>query len=282
MSAPTSVRRGLPAGGAGVADKRFRRADVRPGRRRRLLQRLWQVGRVVLGLAVVVGGALFVSARVVDARFLAVRSVPVQGHHRLTLGEIEALIGDVRGESLVTVDLSRVRARLLGSPWVADVTLRRVFPDTVEVRIVEREPIAIARLGQQLYLVDESGVIVGEYGPEYADFDLPIVDGMAAPRTEDGPDIDPARAQLTARFLRALASRPALKRAVSQVDVSMTGNVTVLLGDDPTLLYLGDEFFAERLQQYLDLTPALAERGRQADYVDLRYGDRVFLKDRKN
>lgn len=281
MSTPASVRRGLPTGGASVADKRFRRAEVRPGRRRRVLQRAWQIGRIVLAVAMVVGGGLFVSARAVDARFLTVRSVPVQGHHRLTLGEIEALIGDVRGESLVTVDLARMRARLLGSPWVADVTLRRVFPDTVEVHIVEREPIAIARLGQQLYLVDESGVIVGEYGPEYADFDLPIVDGMAAPRTEGGSDIDPSRAQLTARFLRALAARPALRRAVSQVDVSMVGNVQVLLGDDPTLLYLGDELFVERLQQYLDLTPALAERGRDADYVDLRYGDRVFLKDRR-
>jgi cell division protein FtsQ len=276
----TPLRRGLPTG-AGPADKRFRRADIRPTRRRRVLVRVWRVGRVVLVVAVLAALGVTASAHVLDSRFLAVRSVTVQGHHRLTLGEIEALIGFVRGESLMLVDLDRMRAVLLDSPWVADVTARRILPATIDLRIVEREPVALARLGQQLYLVDEDGVIMAEFGPQYRDFDLPIVDGLAAPRTPDGPPIDAARARLAARFLRALEGQPALMRALSQVDVSRPDNVVVLLADDPTMLYLGDEQFVERLQTYLELTPTLEERGREVDYIDLRFGNRVFLKERK-
>jgi cell division protein FtsQ len=217
----------------------------------------------------------------IGASFLAVTDVTVRGNQRLTLGEIDALIGHVRGESLLLVNLERFRATLLDSPWVADVTIRRVFPATVDVRIVEREPVAVARIGQQLYLVDGTGVIIDDYGPQYKDFDLPIVDGLAAPRTVDGPSIDPGRAALTARFLNALAPRPELIRALSQVDVKNESNIIVLLGDDPTYLHLGDELFLERIQTYLELTPALAERERAVDYVDLRFGNRVFLKDRK-
>jgi len=280
VSTATAPRRGLPTGSASVADKRFRRTDVRPARRRRVLQRVWQVGRVlvvVLGLA---GLGAFASTRVVGARMLAVDDVTVRGNHRLTLAEIDALIGDVRGESLLLVDLGRFRAKLLDSRWVADVTVRRVFPSVVDVRIVEREPVAVARLGQLLYLIDETGLIIDEYGPQYKDFDLPIVDGLAAPKTVDGPPIDPDRAQLTTQFLRALAPRPELLRALSQVDVSTVGNVVVLLGDDPTYLHLGDQMFLERIQTYLELTPALADREKPIDYVDLRFGNRVFLKDR--
>lgn len=278
-AAATTPRRGLPTGSSSVADKRFRRADVRPGRRR--LQRVWLVGRVVLVVGVLGGLGAVMTSSVVSASFLAVSNVTVRGNQRLSLGEIDALIGDVRGESLLLVDLDRFRAKLLDSPWVADVTVRRVLPATVDVRIVEREPIAVARLGQQLYLIDGTGVIIGEYGPQYKDFDLPIVDGLAAPPSADGPVIDAGRAALTARFLQALAPRPDLIRALSQVDVKFDSNVIVLLGDDPTYLHLGDEQFLERIQTYLELTPALAEREKPVDYVDLRFGNRVFLKDRK-
>ncbi|MBM3749927.1 MAG: FtsQ-type POTRA domain-containing protein [Acidimicrobiia bacterium] len=280
MSTSPTPRRGLPSAPAAVADKRFRRADVRPGRRGKWL-RVWQVGRVVLLMAALAGVGVFASTRAVGARILAVDDLSVSGHHHLTLGEVEALIGDVRGESLLLVDLDRFRAALLGSPWVAAVTLRRVLPSTVDVHIVEREPVAIARIGQLLYLVDDAGVIMDEYGPQYRDFDLSIVDGMAAPRTEEGPPIDPKRAQLVARFFRELDVRPELKRVVSQVNVAIEGNVVVMLADDTTALHLGDAQFVERLQTYLDLTPRFEERGRLVDYVDLRFGDRVFLKDHK-
>jgi cell division septal protein FtsQ len=232
-------------------------------------------------LAVLIGGAWLTAKQLAAAQVLTVRRVLIHGHTQLTVAEVEALIGGVRGTSLLAVDLTATRGRLLESPWVADVRLRRVLPDTLDLYVLEREPVAIARLGQTLYLIDDTGVIMDEFGPAYRDFDLPIVDGLAAPRTEDGPPVDAARAQLTGRFLRTLAGYPDLRRALSQVDVSTPGNVKVLLGDDPTWLYLGDENFVERMRTYFELVPTLDERGRVADYVDLRFGSRVFVRDRK-
>lgn len=279
----TSRRRGALAGGpASVADKRFRRPDVRPGKHRRLSQRIWRYAGVSLGLAgLVVIGAL-VSTRALNARLLAVDHIAVQGNQRLSIEEIGKLIGSVRGQSLLLVDLQQFRASLLDSRWVASVTVRRILPSTIDVRIVEREPVAVARLGQQLYLVDDTGVIIDGYGPQYSDLDLPIVDGMGSAEGGDQPAIDPARAQLASRFLSALAARQELKKSVSQVDVSRESNVAVLLNDDSTLLYLGDDQFVERLRTYLEIRPTLAERLHDVDYVDLRFGQRVIVKERKD
>lgn len=280
MSAPVTPRRGLPGGTAELSDKRFRRTDVRPTRRR-TVARLWKVGRAVVVTVVVIAGIGFAAQRVTAASTLAVRHLIVRGHDRLTLAEVEALVGDVRGESLFSVDLAQVRVQLLESPWVADVVIRRVLPGTLDLRVVERAPVAIARLNQQLYLVDDQGVIIDEYGPVYRQFDLPIVDGLAAERTNGGPVLDVSRVQLAARFLRSLGAHPELRRALSQVDVSTADNVKVLLGDDPTWLFLGDGEFVERLRTYFELTSTLEERGRMTDYVDLRFGRRVFVRDRK-
>lgn len=282
MSETPTRRRGIPGGAASVADKRFRRPDVRPAKRRRFSQRLWRLLCLGVILAVLVTGGVLASSRVVDARLMAVDRVVVQGNQRVSVQEIFALVGDVRGQSLLLVDLEQVRARLLDSPWVASVAVRRVLPSTIDVRLVEREPVAIARLGQQLYLVDGTGVIIDEYGPQHADFDLPIADGMAVTLESGGSGIDPARAQLVARFLSALAARPELRRSISQIDVSVGGNVAVLLNDDPTLLHLGDEQFVDRLRTYLEIRPTLMERMDDIESVDLRYGANVIARNRKD
>ena len=93
-----------------------------------------------------------------------------------------ALLAGLEGQHLLQTDLEEWRRRVLGSPWVEQATLRRVLPSTVEVMIRERLPIAIGRIRGDLYLVDEQGLVIDEYGPNYAQFDLPIVDGLAERR----------------------------------------------------------------------------------------------------
>ena len=53
---------------------------------------------------------------------------------------------------------------------------------------------------------------------------------------------------------------------------------TMILDGDPALLRLGDADFVARLQQYIDLAPALHERLAGIDYVDLRFDERLYVR----
>jgi cell division septal protein FtsQ len=280
MSATANRRRGMPDRVATVADKRFRRPDVRPAKQRRSSRRLWRLGAGVLGIVVLTVVGVWAASRALDSQWLAVDRLAIHGNERLSAAAVETQIGSVRGQNLLRVDLQHLQEQLLESPWVAAVTVRRVLPSTVDIHVVERDPIALARLDGALYLVDASGVIIDQYGPQYGDFDLPIVDGMAVKTPKGGAAIDPGRAQLVARFLAAMAQRPELRRSLSQLDVSRDANVAVLLNDDPTQLFLGDEQFVDRLRTYLEIRPTLAEQMDDVDYVDLRFGQRVVVKNR--
>ena len=136
----------------------------------------------------------------------------------------------------------------------------------------------VGRLGTALYLVDPHGVIVDEYGPNYADIDLPIIDGLSGPPPRAAGVIDGDRAAFAARVLGALAAKPELVKRVSQLDVSDVHNAVVILDGDTALLRLGEREFAERLQQYVDLAPALRERVATIDYVDLRFDERLYVR----
>jgi cell division protein FtsQ len=264
---------------AAPADRRFRRAQVKPASRRGggRAHGIWIAARLVATVAMAGYVAWSVVSTIASSTVLQVSHITVRGHSRLSAGEVLALVDGLRGENLLGVRLEVWRERLLSSPWVKEASLRRVLPATVEVTVREREPMAIARMGSALYLVDAGGVVVDEYGPAYADISLPIVDGLAT-RVRGRAQVDQERAALAGRVIAALRTRPDLEQRVSQIDVSDPHDAVVMLEGDTTLLRVGDTEFVARLQQYLDLGPALRERVADIDYVDLRFDERLYVR----
>jgi cell division protein FtsQ len=264
---------------AAPADKRFRRARVTPARRSRFLQFTWiKAARAAVLLALGLYGAYRVTALVLNAQALTITRISVSGNSRMSRGEVVALLDGLRGTNMVTADLESWRQKLLRSPWVAEAAIRRVLPGTVAVAISERQPMGIGRVGNDLYLIDDRGGIIDQFGPNYAEFDLPIIDGLAAPPRDNGPLIDEVRAGFATHVLASLQAHPNLAKRVSELDVRDARDAVLLLKGDTTLVRLGNEQFAERLQSYLDLAPALRERVAGIDYVDLRFDERVYVR----
>lgn len=264
---------------AAPADKRFRRAHVSPARKRGRFDVSWKRVAHATVLSVFVLYACYRAADLaLSAQALTVTRITVSGNTRMSRGEVISLLDDLRGRNMVLVNLEDWRRKLLASPWVADAAIRRVLPGTVEVLISERLPMGVGRLGDALYLIDERGGIIDEFGPNYSELDLPVIDGLAAAPREGGPLVDEARAALATRLLTSLQARPDLARRVSQIDVSDLRDAVVILKGDTALVRVGDDQFAERLQSYVDLAPALRQRVPDIDYVDLRFGERVYVR----
>lgn len=273
MAETPAVRRGLPSAAPGVpaaSDRRFRRANLRPGRRRSWRATLLRLGIVAGGVAAVAALVAWVGLAVTHADIFRIDRVVVHGNRRLAASEVKALLDDISSQSIFHVNLDEYRVRLLDSPWVANAALWRVFPATIEVRLVERVPVAVARLNRLTYLVDRTGTIIDSAGPAYRDFDLPIVDGLLSDDA-NGTLADPQRIQLVERLLAELHARADILRRVSQIDVSDERNAVVLLDGEPARLHLGDREFLPRLIRYEETAPALRDRLRFIDYYDLRF-----------
>jgi cell division protein FtsQ len=272
---------GLPqtTGHAVATDKRFKRAHVKPSRKRSPVSRhVWFAVRLVIPTLLLGYGAYRGVALVAASPTLQIGHMVVRGHERMSTGEVLALIEGLRGQNILGVSLEEWQNKLLSSPWVESATIRRVLPSTLEITVRERRPMGIGRIGTTMYLIDHKGVIVDEYGPAYADIDLPVIDGLGASPQDGGSIIDVARAEFAARVIAALSSRPELAKQVSQIDVADLHDAVVILDGDPALLRLGDTEFVARLQQYIDLAPALRERLSAIDYVDLRFDERLYVR----
>jgi cell division protein FtsQ len=261
------------------ADKRFRRAHVKPDGRRGGRDFPWRARTRALVVLVLAGYVAYSAAGLLlSAEGLRVTRITVSGNTRLSRGEVLSLLDGLRGSNMVAVDLEDWRQRLMASPWVANAAMRRVLPGRVDVFIAEREPMGIGRIGQSLYLVDQRGDVIDEFGPNYAELDLPIIDGLAGNAGDTGLLIDDSRASLAGRLLTSLRARPELARRVSQVDVTDPRDAVLILEGDTALVRVGDDQFVERLQAYVDLVPALRERVTDIDYVDMRFDERVYVR----
>lgn len=258
------------------ADKRFHRAHVKPARKRSRWRTMAipfvKAGLVAAFVLLLIyrGGAVLAEVPV-----LRIDRIVVNGNHRLTTGEVLGALNGLRGENIVWSDLDLWRERLVATPWVRDATFRRSLPSTVEVVVAEREPIGIGRAKGQLFLVDERGTPIDAYGPQYADLDLPIIDGLSGP---EASAVDTDRGELAARVIQALRAKPTLARRLSQVDVTDQHNAAVILNGEQAVIYVGDDRFLPRIESYLDLASALRARVADIDYVDLRFDDRIYVR----
>lgn len=277
------MRRGLPPSPPGVAapaDKRFRRSDVRQARRRGLRAAFRRAAWWAAGGLVVLALLGWAGTQMLESPALHVRQLTITGNVHLSRADVEMLLSGIREESLFSADLGAYQARVMESPWVRSVVLRRRLPATLEVTIVERMPLALARVKQQLYLIDGQGVIIGPYGPQYREFDLPIVDGLTGPGAGPGEPVDAGRIALVERLLADLAGRGDLLRRLSQVDVSDPRDAVVLLDREPALLHLGDQDFRQRLELYEDIAPSLHQQFGVMEYIELRHGRNVAVRPR--
>ncbi|PYR03441.1 MAG: hypothetical protein DMF97_02020 [Acidobacteria bacterium] len=262
-----------------ASDRRFRRAQMKPVRRRgkwyALARRAVQFAVLAAVFAYGVSRAPAIAAR---ARVLRVNRIVIHGNERLSQGDVLAILTGLQGESLLWTDLHAWRRRLLASSWVQDADLRRSLPSTIDIVISERRPMGIGRMNGDMYLVDDHGVIIDQYGPQYAQFDLPMIDGLSTSPAGSGTTTDAARAELAAHVIAALGAKPSIARRLSQIDVSDPHDASVILTGDSAVIRLGEDRFLPRVESYLQVAAALRERVSDIDYVDLRFDDRIYVR----
>lgn len=207
---------------------------------------------------------------VLHAERLRVRTVEVRGNRFLSEGEVRGLLGPADGANILTLDIVDLKRRLRASPWLEDASVRRTLPDTLQVDVREREPLALAEVGR-LYLMDAEGDLIDLYGARTAGFDLPIVRGLGGLTEEQRRD----RALRVATLLQELGD---LQTEVSEVEVEPSGDLRLVLRRGGEILRLGAPPYRPGVAAFLDMRRELVEHCPDAEYFDLRFRGRIFAK----
>lgn len=181
---------------------------------------------------------------------------------RETTQAVLAAIGVESGGSLIGFSAENAELRLKNIDWVADATVRRIFPNRLEIKVTERVPFAIWQRGGKYYLIDETGAAMGADPKPYAG-QLLLVTGEGAQLAVGG-------------LVNQLESNVALKsRLVAAGRVGgRRWNLHFPNGVKAQLPENGVEEALARLER-LEAEQGILERGIVS--IDLRLPDRVVV-----
>jgi cell division protein FtsQ len=178
---------------------------------------------------------------------------------RVARGDLEAFAQSVQGAAATNASLAAVREAARRIPWVRDATVRRRFPDAIEVSVEAYEPLARWADGG---LVSTHGEV---FVAEHAGF-LPLFKGPAA--------TSPQMAEAYPAIARAL--RP-LAAALVELRLSARGAWQVVL-DSGLVLELGRQDMVPRIERFAAAYPRLPVGSAEGKVADLRYGNGFAIK----
>ena len=195
----------------------------------------------------------------------------VEGIHYASASQIRHIFAEDFGRSLYLVPIQKRRQQLLAIDWVENATISKIWPKTVRVHVTERVPVAFVHLRpntrdgmSRLALIDRDGFILR---PRVAaKFTLPVITGI-----REDESISNRRARVR-RVLGMMKEIGSLAGQVSEVDVSDPNNLVVEehVDDSVVTLYLGDENYSDRLQNFLANYAEIKNRRPDASIIDLR------------
>ncbi|HEX4640971.1 MAG TPA: FtsQ-type POTRA domain-containing protein [Chthoniobacterales bacterium] len=167
------------------------------------------------------------------------------------------------GGNIFNVNLGRVRDQLQQLPQVDEVQVIRKLPGEIDIRIVERKPIAWITSDKQIsdpfasdvaFLVDARGVLMKEKKllPEY--LGLPLITGCTSESLEPGKIVESFEAKAALELLRlSTASFMQTRFQIREIDISK-GYCLVVSDKNHTRVTFGFENLEtqlQRLEQFL-------------------------------
>ncbi len=187
---------------------------------RRQWARRWLTWRYVLAVVVLLAVAGSAVWLVFFSSVLAVKSVSVTGADILSEREVRRAAAVPEGEQLAVLDLTAARTRVEALAAVKSADVTRHWPDGVEVRVVERQVVAVADLGGRWRGMDGDGVV-------FRDYQRPP-EGL--PRVQVLPTANRDALREAARVISSLP--PDLADRVDHVEVETVDKIALVLRDE--------------------------------------------------
>jgi len=192
-----------------------------------------------------------------------IATVALSGQKRLSRDDILASAGVTDDTALLFFDVGAARARLESNPWIATATVQKLYPDRLQIAVIEREAFALWQQNGRVFVISDDGTVLEPYMAQHFT-NLPLIVGQGA--------------QLRAKdFLALLARYPEIRNDVraSVLVAERRWNLRLRSGID---VRLPEADVEQALAQFMALNRSDKLTSRDIVAVDLRTPGRVIVQ----
>lgn len=221
-------------------------------------------------LAVLVGSGYFIQSADKNSVLSSASShmgfeaskLVVNGNKNLDIDVLQARLATQLGNSLFSFKVDAARDEVLNDPWVKSATVRKVYPDTIVVDVVERQPVALWQSKGEVHLIARDGFVISRAEPKH--MRLPQVVGEGANMA-------------AAEFLSVVSRFPTISEKASAYVRVAGRRWNVRINDGPQVL-LPEADWQVALSELQGLQASKSLLDRDILQIDMRLADRLVIK----
>lgn len=137
----------------------------RPAARRRAKPRSLLIVERVIAAAILCGAGYGFYKYLLEPKTLGIRRVKFEGAAILSGQQLLEAANITESDSLFSVSREEIRRRVMELPYVRECEVRRAFPDTIIIRVAEREPVASVMVNNHVFEIGQDGMVLREVPP---------------------------------------------------------------------------------------------------------------------
>jgi cell division protein FtsQ len=186
---------------------------------------------VLIAGAVITVGMFAIRFALYNPQMLLLKTdqIDLTGNHIVARESVVNIFYSDRGHSVLRIPLADRRSKIEEIGWVESASIQRILPNRLRVEITERTPVAFARNGNEIVLIDAHGVLLDR--PRDVDMRFPIVSGVSDSLSREERE---RRMQTYEELIRDLNTvNPDSSNQLSEVDLSNPKNVRIVMAGIP-------------------------------------------------
>ncbi len=203
--------------------------------------------------------------------------IEIAGIHNASRSQIMEVLGGDIGRNIFFIPLSQRKAQLEQIPWVESASVMRFVPNHLRVEIQERTPVAFARIGAHIALMDANGQIMDLPPAAKKKYSFPVILGM---NSGEPLSTRAARMKIYNQLVHDLDSEGGnYSRDLSEVDLTDPDDVKVMTADSSgeVLIHLGSSDYLSRYKIFVSHAREWRQQFEKLDSVDLRYDRQIIV-----
>jgi cell division protein FtsQ len=209
-----------------------------------------------------------------------INNIEIEGAKRLSRSLVleQSKVGP--DASLLAIRPGQVERALMTHPWIAKAEVSRKWPNSLHLKIQERDPVALVQLGEELLYMDRQGMIFKPLSPGDP-HNFPVITGLSPEQfrhpTGDLPQVVTQAFQLMDVLKKT--PPPLNLENISEIHVDLERGFTLYASGVGVGLDLGLQEYSEKLQKFAQLWPVLVQKGllSKINRINLNYPRRALV-----
>jgi cell division septal protein FtsQ len=207
--------------------------------------------------------------------------INIMGYNILDKSDYEIILSEFQIHSINDLKLRKISNRIEENPFVKATQISRQFPNIININIVERKPLAIINLKEQLMIDNEAYVLPNHTYSEKVL--IPVLSGFNSAKDlyPYGEQTFSIKVKEAISILNQLSkSYNQLYNNISEITLNKNDDYVLILSDKPTRVILGKKDILYKLNILKAFDESLGQRElTEFKLLDMRYDKQLVVRD---